>query len=200
MVDFRVDATDIDVGDCVTFSWVVRGDIDRVEFDQIGDGKVPLLVSDMDSREECPTEDTTYELIVTWLDASQTTDDIEIEVEGGGDGGDGGSSSGGATATPAGTAVYVPVTPVPASTIVASGGMVVTPVGVLGSVRILPETGHLSPSMAQTTTSENDPATTSAEPGFWSTFAGWLAAISVAIVFTALIIGSKIIRDSEASQ
>lgn len=197
VVDFRADSTDIDVGDCVMFSWVVRGDIDRIEFDQIGDEKVPLLVSDMDSRQECPTEDTTYELRVTWLDATKTKESIEIEVAGG----DGGSSgSGGATATPAGTAVYVPVTPVPASTIVASGGGVVTPVGVLGSVRILPETGHVSPPMAQAAASENDPAKTRPEPGFWSAFAGWLAAISVAIVFTVLIVGSKVIRDSEASQ
>ena len=202
VVDFRADSTDIDLGDCVMFSWVVRGDIDRVEFDQIGDEKVPLLVSDMDSRQECPTEDTTYELRVTWLDATKTKDGIEIEVAGG----DGGSSgSGGATATPAGTAVYVPVTPIPvigtpASTIVGSGGVVVTPVGVLGSVRILPETGHVSPPMAQVTKSESDPATTGPEPGFRSAFAGWLAAISLAIVFTALIVGSKVIGDSEASQ
>jgi hypothetical protein len=81
LVDFRVDDDEITKGECVTFSWVVRGDIDRVEFDQLGDGKVPLLVSDMDSREECPEEDTTYELDVTWMDGTNTEQSIKIEVD-----------------------------------------------------------------------------------------------------------------------
>src|SRR5512135_2538495 len=33
-VDFRVDDTKISAGECVLFSWVVKGDIDKVEFDE----------------------------------------------------------------------------------------------------------------------------------------------------------------------
>src|SRR5574341_733041 len=47
LVDFRVDNSDVDSGECVQFSWVVRGDIDRVEFDKKDDNKDPLLVSDL---------------------------------------------------------------------------------------------------------------------------------------------------------
>lgn len=83
----------------------------------------------MDSRQECPEVNTDYELIVRWLDGTVTTRGIEIEVEVAG-GGDGTSSSGGAGA-------LVPVTPIPIP------GTYVTPVGVLSSVRLLPETGEL---------------------------------------------------------
>jgi hypothetical protein len=150
------------------FSWVVRGDIDTVEFDQIGDGKEAVLVSDMDSRQECPEEETTYELVVTWLDSTETTRSIEIEVDvdGTGDGSGGGDSGG--TPTPGGTATFVFVTPIPIATTPvsagnstpvqgASGAVVVTPVGALGSVKVLPETGYLSHSPdEETDTTEDD--------------------------------------------
>jgi len=154
LVDFRVDDDEITKGECVMFSWVVRGDVDRVEFDQLGDGKVPLLVSEMDSREECPEEeDTTYELDVTWLDGTHTKRSIKIEAEVGNAGdGNGDNDANNGTPTPGSTASFVPVTPIPvtgtpqASYQGTSGSIVVTPVGVLGSVQVLPETGYLSSS------------------------------------------------------
>ncbi len=162
VVDFRVDTDDIQEGDCVTFSWIVRGDdLDRVEFDTLDDGKVPVLVSDSDSREECPTVETKYRLVASWLDGSRTERSIKIEIDGGdgddGDGDDGGSNT---TPTPAGTAIFVPVTPIPivvapvsvpaqgstpATTPSASGDAVMVPAGPLGSVSVLPETGYGAP-------------------------------------------------------
>ena len=81
MVDFRVDDDEIDRGSCVEFSWVVRGDIDRVEFEKEDDGKDPILVATLDQREECPTADAVYKLMVRWLDSSKTTREIDIEVD-----------------------------------------------------------------------------------------------------------------------
>lgn len=191
LVDFRVDDDEITKGECVTFSWVVRGDIDRVEFDQLGDGKVPLLVSDMDSREECPEEDTTYELDVTWLDGTNTERSIKIEVDeddAGDNSGDSDASSG--TPTPAGTASFVPVTPIPvigtpqASYQDASGSIVVTPVGVLGSVQTLPETGYWSsPDERKIDGSENGVA----DQGTGST-----SAIRIAVFLAIVVVGSAL--------
>ena len=45
MVDFRVDDDEIDQGSCVEFSWVVRGDIDRVEFEREDDVELNELAS-----------------------------------------------------------------------------------------------------------------------------------------------------------
>jgi hypothetical protein len=190
-VDFRVDDDEITKGDCVMFSWVVRGDIDLVEFDQIGDGKTPLLVSDMDSREECPEEDTEYALKVTWLDSTKTTRSIKIDVKDGGTGdggGDNGASNG--TTTPASTASFVPVTPIPVIGTPASCSAVVTPVGVLGSVQMLPETGYLSsPHDEKIDQSEDDLP----NRGSWWAFAGGLAAL-MAIVVISSALGIRVIR------
>ncbi len=120
LVDFRADDDEINNGDCVQFSWVVRGDIDRVEFDQDDDNKEPLLVSALDDREECPVEDTQYILIVRWLDGTRTNQEIEIEVHTSGDdeedgsSGSGGSSSGGSGdgTTSGGVGEFIPVTPI----------------------------------------------------------------------------------------
>jgi hypothetical protein len=161
LVDFRVDDEEIEPGNCVTFSWIVRGDIDRVEFDIHDDGKVPVLVSNMDSREECPTEETEYELVASWLDGSRTARSITVNMSSGG-GSNNGSGGSGATATPGGTSVFVAVTPIlltgtpisapteggaaPQGSMTSSAGaVVVTPVGALGSVSTLPETGYLAP-------------------------------------------------------
>jgi len=205
LVDFRVDEDEITKGECVIFSWVVRGDIDRVEFDQVGDSKVPLLVSDMDSRDECPEEDTEYKLVVIWLDSTQTTRNIEVEI----DVGDGSSNTGTGTGTPTpgGTAAFVPVTPIPVATTpvsvsystpasVSSGGAVVTPVGVLASVHVLPETGHVSPSPHQNTDGTQDDLL---NRRYWWALAGGLVLIlAVAVVCSAL--RARALRTSEVSR
>jgi hypothetical protein len=133
MVDFRVDDDDIDRGSCVEFSWVVRGDIDRVEFEKEDDGKDPILVATLDQREECPSADAVYKLMVRWLDGAKTTRKIDIEVDenataGTGDdntnGGSGSSSSessgsnNGSDVAPApgGAGSFVHVTPIAVST------------------------------------------------------------------------------------
>jgi hypothetical protein len=196
-VDFRVDEDEIVKGECVIFSWVVRGDINTVEFDQIGDGKVGLLVSDMDSREECPEEETTYELTVTWLDSTETTRSIEIEVEVDetGDGSGGSGDGGNKTATPGGTATFVYVTPIPIVTTpvsavtstpaeAGSGAVVVTPVGALGSVKMLPETGYRSPYPAQKTAEIED---NSHNRGLGLAVAvGWITVLAVVVIGSAL--------------
>jgi hypothetical protein len=132
MVDFRVDDDDIDRGSCVEFSWVVRGDIDRVEFEKEDDGKDPILVATLDQREECPSADATYKLIVRWLDGSKTTREIDIEVDenaaagtgddntSGGSGNSSGESSGSNNGsdiapTPGGAGSFVNVTPIAVS-------------------------------------------------------------------------------------
>jgi len=208
MVDFRVDEDEITQGECVVFSWVVRGDIDRVEFDQIGDGKAPILVSGMDSRDECPEEETKYELDVIWLDSTQTTRTIKIEIDTGGTGdssGDNGASDG--TATPGGTAAFVPVTPIPVATTpvsvaynttvpVSSSGAVVTPVGVLASVQVLPETGYMSPSPHEETDVTHDDLP---NRGSWWILAGGLATV-LAVVAMCLAFGIRSVRTSEVSR
>jgi hypothetical protein len=212
LVDFRVDDDEIDKGDCVMFSWVVRGDIDRVEFDKRDDDKAPVLVSAMDTRQECPDEQTDYDLFVTWLvDGTQTTRSIEIEVDGGGSG-SGGSSAGGGTTTPAGTAVFVPVTPIPITgTPVStgggtaqqavyqetSGGVIVTPVGVLGSVQVLPETGYLSPPAAAADPSKDSLAADKTRWRLWPALVGVLG-VFLGMAILGLTLVAKIIREGEA--
>jgi len=203
-VDFRVDDDKIPSGECVMFSWVVRGDIDTVEFDEIGDGKEALLVSDMDSREECPEEATTYELIVTWLDSSETTRSIEVEIDDSSNGDNGGSSG---TATPSGTAAFVPVTPIPAigtpvSTVgpaytpVSSGGVVVTPIGALGSVQVLPETGYLSSPHDERTDQSGDGLPN--RPFWWALAGGLVAVLALVVVGPAL--GRRVVRAREVTR
>jgi hypothetical protein len=160
-VDFRVDDDRVEKGNCATFSWIVRGDVDRVEFDTLGDGKVAVLVSHMDSREECPAADAEYRLVVAWLDGAQSERSIEVKING--DEGGGGDSSGaaGGAVTPAASSVFIAVTPIlitgtpvsappqasqPASDSGSSGGgLMAAPNGPLSSVSILPETGYRAP-------------------------------------------------------
>jgi hypothetical protein len=215
LVDFRVDDDEIDQGECVTFSWVVRGDIDRVEFDQRDDDKAAVLVSAMDTRQECPDEETDYDLIVSWLDGTRTTRGIEIEVNGASSGSSGssGNSAGSGTTAPAGTTVFVPVTPIPiAGTPVSTGGgtvqqavyqstaggVVVTPVGVLGSVQVLPETGYRSPPAADANQPGDNLAAAQPRRQLWPALASGLGVfLGIAVLGLALL--AKIVRKSEAS-
>jgi hypothetical protein len=211
LVDFRTDDDKIDKGECATLSWVVRGDIDRLEFDIRDDDKAPVLVSAMDTRQECPDEDTRYDLIATWLDGTQTAPSIEVEVNGD-TSGSGSNSAGGGTTTPAGTAVFVPVTPIPITgTPVsagggapqqavyqgASGGAVVTPVGVLGSVQLLPETGYLSPPASDSDRSEDILAAAQPRWRLWLVLAGSLGTF-LGIAVLGLTLVAQLIHKSEA--
>jgi len=158
----------------------------------------------MDSRDECPEEDTEYKLVVTWLDSTQTTRSIEVEVD---VGGSSNSGTGAGTPTPGGTAAFVPVTPIPIATTpvsvsystpapVSSAGAVVTPVGVLASVQVLPETGHVSPSPHQKTDGTKDDLP---NRRYWWPLAGGLVLIlAVAVVCSALRVRS--LRISEVSR
>jgi hypothetical protein len=187
------------------FSWIVRGnDLDRVEFDTLDDNKVPVLVSDSDSHEECPTEETKYRLVASWLDGSQTERIIKIEVAGSGSGDSGGSNT---TPTPAGTTVFVPVTPIPivvtpvsvpaqgsapATTSSASGGAAMVPAGPLGSVNVLPETGYRSSPPIESGQPKSD---LRAAPSM-SVLATLIAPLSMVIL--GLFIVLTVTRDREA--
>jgi len=167
LVDFRVDDDEIDKGDCVQFSWVVRGDIDRVEFDNADDSKDPILVSALDNRQECPDEDTKFELIVRWLDGTKTSGEIDIEVHSGSS--SSGSISDANSSGNGGAGEFAKVTPILMTTstptpivAVASVDPIDTtyqqlafastsdspsakPAGLLGTVNTLPETGLAPP-------------------------------------------------------
>jgi hypothetical protein len=164
MVDFRVDDTKISPGECVAFSWVVKGDINKVEFDVRDDDKNAVLVSEEGyANEECPTSTTEYRLVVSWLDGTKTSQTIKVKVEG-----TDGDSEAGQTVTPVATAGFMIVTPLPIPGMSggsgsgsggqvatpqavayqsAPDGVVVTPAGVLGSVELLPETGYGPPEL-----------------------------------------------------
>lgn len=165
LVDFRVDNDEIDQGDCVQFSWAVRGNIDRIEFDEVDDNKEAVLVSAQDEREECPDQDTEYELSVQWLDGTKSAKTLEIQVNNSSDGSSSsssGSSAGQSSETTVGS--FVPVTPIALTSLTptaeanaetsdesalfqqitqeeTAGQPVEKPSGVLGSVDRLPETG-----------------------------------------------------------
>jgi len=156
LLAFRVSDDEINSGECVQFSWVVKGDVGYVEF--AANAYHPILVSEEGSHQVCPDGTNVYQLLVTWLDQTQAFSEIlQVEVEEAEEAGDGsGSGSGGSgqNATPA-AGIFVAVTPVPILTpplatqptpIPGSSGAVVvpTPAGILGSVAVLPETGHAS--------------------------------------------------------
>lgn len=191
-VDFRVDTDDIEKGECVRFSWVVKGDVNSVEFDREDDGKDAIRVNESGERRECPDSDSTYQFTVEWLyGGDNTTKDFDIEVEdtgnGGGGGGGGGSSggSGGVTVPQPGSFIMVtpilitaqvfgvPVTPTPV------GGLP-APTGVLGSVEVLPETGMEPAALATPAPSsiirqpEVHLTTTQPHRELWLAFAGGL--------------------------
>lgn len=72
-IDFRVDRTEIQQGECVTFTWNVYG-VQAVYFQGKG---VP---GDNQSRRECPPKSTTYSLRVDRADGTTETQDIQINV------------------------------------------------------------------------------------------------------------------------
>jgi hypothetical protein len=204
VVDFRVDDDEIEPGTCVMFSWVVRGDLDRVEFDTLGDGKVAVLVSDMDSREACPEEETDYELIATWLDGTQTTRSINIELKSQNKD----SSGGGATATPVATGAWVAVTPIAIGTTPApaapapapaapapnsSGGMMAAPTGRLTSVNTLPETGYGPPPSADVTQAADHVTAAQSAAPTWLIFAGALI-LSCTLSILGLLAATRFTR------
>jgi hypothetical protein len=204
VVDFRVDDDEIEKGACVMFSWVVRGDLDRVEFDTLGDGKVAVLVSDMDSREACPEEETKYELITTWLDSTQTTRTIEIEFKSQNDD----SSGESATVTPIATGAWVAVTPIPMNTTPvsvapspsqatpipnSSGGMMAAPTGPLNSVSTLPETGYGPPPAAEFEPTEGHLTAAQSTAPTWLVFAGAVI-LSCAVSILGLLAATRFTR------
>lgn len=72
-IDFRVDRTEIQRGECVTFSWNVYG-VKAVFFQ--GEG----VSGDNQSRRECPEDSTTYSLQVEYMNGSTEARDIQINV------------------------------------------------------------------------------------------------------------------------
>ncbi|GIK41730.1 MAG: hypothetical protein BroJett011_55630 [Chloroflexota bacterium] len=72
-IDFRVDRTEIQRGECVNFFWNVYG-VQAVYFQGKG------VSGDNQSRRECPQESTTYSLQVERADGSTETRDIQINV------------------------------------------------------------------------------------------------------------------------
>ncbi|MCL4300379.1 MAG: SH3 domain-containing protein [Anaerolineae bacterium] len=72
-IDFRVDRTEIQRGECVNFFWNVYG-VQAVYFQGKG------VSGDNQSRRECPQESTTYSLRVERADGSTETRDIQINV------------------------------------------------------------------------------------------------------------------------
>lgn len=72
-IDFRVDRTEIQRGECVTFSWNVFG-VQAVYFQ----GKA--VTGENQSRRECPQDSTTYSLRVVRADGSTDTRNIQINV------------------------------------------------------------------------------------------------------------------------
>jgi hypothetical protein len=72
-IDFRVDRTEIQRGECVTFSWNVFG-VQAVYFQGKG------VSGDNQSRRECPQDSTIYSLRVERADGSDDTRSIQIKV------------------------------------------------------------------------------------------------------------------------
>lgn len=139
-------------GDCVLFTWLVKGDIDRVEWDKEDDDTDPILVSASDERQECVNEDSDFTLIARWSNGqkSQETREIRIESDSSGSGG-GSGGAGGPVPTPGAFVVVTPLLitnslafspPAPESS-ASSAGDEFRPEGILGTIVELPETGSL---------------------------------------------------------
>jgi len=71
-IDFRADRTEIQRGDCVTFSWNVFG-VQAIYFQGKG-------VTGEDQSRECPNDSSTYSLRVVRADGSTDTRNIQINV------------------------------------------------------------------------------------------------------------------------
>ncbi len=79
-IDFTVDRTNIERGECVTFSWNVSN-VREVYFYSEGENWQNNGVAGQGSRQECPKQDTTYYLRVVKNDNSVDTRQIRIYVE-----------------------------------------------------------------------------------------------------------------------
>jgi hypothetical protein len=150
VLNFRTDNDEIDLGECVLFSWVVRGDVAWVEFNEVDNDEDAFLVEDQGERQECPDNDTDYELIVTWLDGSRSKDSIEIEVNGSGISSGGSGEGGGSAPTPGPFVVVTPiaysevqgeVTPIPGFMNIPDSASLPPDNAILASIVQLPETG-----------------------------------------------------------
>lgn len=78
-ISFTVDRTQIQAGQCVTFSWDVRN-ASSVFFYALGQNWPQFQVAPQASQRECPPVTTTYELRVITPDNSHTTQNIRIDV------------------------------------------------------------------------------------------------------------------------
>ena len=141
-IEFRVDDDEIESGECVRFSWIVKGDIGIVEFNEIDDNKDALLVSAEGNQDACPTKDTSYELIVTWLDNSRGGKGLTVELKNDNNGqsgnSSGSSSNNGQTSSSPGT--FIAVTPI----MIQTTSTLTAPGGIFSAARTLPETGNRS--------------------------------------------------------
>lgn len=158
-VDLRPSDDTIEVdapGSCVLFTWLAKGDIDRVEWDKEDDDVEPILVSASGERTECVDEESTFKLIVRWLNGERTVEERDVNIENnagdGGSGGSGGSGGGGVVPTPGSFIVVTPMlitnslafTPFdPNSPDNSSTGGASKPEGILSTIVELPETGWL---------------------------------------------------------
>jgi hypothetical protein len=79
-INFTVDRTNIRSGECVTFRWDVQN-VNAVYFYREGENWQNNGVSGQGSRQECPSQDTTYYLRVENRDGSVETRQIRIYVE-----------------------------------------------------------------------------------------------------------------------
>jgi hypothetical protein len=151
-IDFRVDDDEIEAGECVRFSWIVKGDIGIVEFNEVNDNKNAILVSAEGTQEACPTKETAYELAITWLDNSRGGRGLTIKIKSQNNNQGGNSSSTGSSSTSSNTTApgtFVAVTPIliqTTPTLTASGSPATPPAGIFSAARTLPETGRRSPS------------------------------------------------------
>jgi hypothetical protein len=119
-----------------------------VEFAE--NAKNPILVEEQGTHTVCPEGTNVYQLLVTWIDSTRTGSDIlQVKVNEQSDSSD--SSAGDVEVVPP-PGTFVAVTPVPILAPSApsqatpvpgtSNNIVARPTGILGSVVVLPETGH----------------------------------------------------------
>ena len=78
-ISFTVDRTQIEAGQCVTFSWDVRN-ASSVYFYSVGQNWAQHQVQPQASQRECPPVTQTYELRVIKPDNTQETQNIRIDV------------------------------------------------------------------------------------------------------------------------
>jgi len=78
-INFTVDRTNINSGECVNFNWNVNN-VNEVYFYQDGQNWEGNGVAGQGSRRECPTQTTTYNLRVVKRDGTVETRQIRIDV------------------------------------------------------------------------------------------------------------------------